>query len=254
MPKQNRSHAVMAQRTEALDSLDDFPTPPWATRALIEHVITDRHDISKMSCLEPACNRGFMSMVLEEYFGEVQSSDVYPYGYGDVKDFLDTPYEVGSVDWIITNPPFRLGEAFILKGLNVARRGVAMLTRTVFIESVGRYDRIFTKHPPTKFAQFTERVPMVKGRLDKKASTATGYCWLVWEKDAQTSSQLVWVPPCRKSLERETDYQIPTRETRSAPVLSRTPASLTMKTTTTMTKTKTRKKKSSPAPVMDLFG
>lgn len=33
---QNTSHAVMAQRVEAHDSLDDFPTPPWATRALLE--------------------------------------------------------------------------------------------------------------------------------------------------------------------------------------------------------------------------
>jgi hypothetical protein len=32
---QNTSHAVMAQRHEAADSPDDFPTPPWATRALI---------------------------------------------------------------------------------------------------------------------------------------------------------------------------------------------------------------------------
>ena len=29
----------MAQRVESKDSLDDFPTPPWATRALIEHII-----------------------------------------------------------------------------------------------------------------------------------------------------------------------------------------------------------------------
>ncbi len=203
----------MAQRTEADDSLDDFPTPPWATRALIEHVISDKLDLSKQVCLEPACNRGFMSMVLEEYFGEVHSSDVYPYGYGDVKDFLEIPYAAGSVDWVITNPPFRLGEDFIRKGLNVARRGVAMLTRTVFIESVGRYDRMFVKTPPTKFAQFSERVPMVKGRLDKKASTATGYCWLVWEKYARSKQpQLVWVPPCRKTLERETDYHLPKKQ------------------------------------------
>lgn len=207
----------MAQRSEAADSLDDFPTPPWATRALLEHVITGNQDLAKMTCLEPACNRGFMSMVLEEYFAEVRSSDVFDYGYGDVVDFLDASdgnglkFPTDSVDWVITNPPFRLGEAFILKGLSVARRGVAMLTRTVFIESVGRYERIFTKHRPTKFAQFTERVPMVKGRLDKKASTATGYCWLVWEKGVRTSPQLVWVPPCRKVLERETDYQAPSR-------------------------------------------
>ena len=36
---QNTSHAVMAQRTESPDSLDDFPTPPWATRAFVEHVL-----------------------------------------------------------------------------------------------------------------------------------------------------------------------------------------------------------------------
>lgn len=32
----NRSTAVMQRRVEPLDSLDDFPTPPWATRALCE--------------------------------------------------------------------------------------------------------------------------------------------------------------------------------------------------------------------------
>ena len=36
MKKQNTSHAVMAKRFEENDSLDDFPTPPWATRALFE--------------------------------------------------------------------------------------------------------------------------------------------------------------------------------------------------------------------------
>ena len=43
MGKQNTSHAVMAQRFEAKDSLDDFPTPPWATRALLEHVIVTKN-------------------------------------------------------------------------------------------------------------------------------------------------------------------------------------------------------------------
>jgi hypothetical protein len=31
--------AVMAQRREPPDALDYFPTPPWATRALFEHVL-----------------------------------------------------------------------------------------------------------------------------------------------------------------------------------------------------------------------
>ena len=111
---------------------------------------------------------------------------------------------------MITNPPFRLAEDFILKSLRIAREGVAILARTVFLESVGRHERIFSRSPPTIVAQFTERVPMLKGRLDKSASTATGYCWLVWKiKKRKTEPRLVWIPPCRKTLEREGDYERP---------------------------------------------
>ena len=216
---QNTSHAVMAQRFEAPGSLDDFPTPPWATRALMEHVLEDKLSLSNLVCLEPACGLGHMAKVLMEYFGEVRISDVHPYGYGEVRDYLAVPYETNSCDWVITNPPFRLGEEFVLRSLKVARMGVAVLARTVFIESVGRYENIFRHRPPTKFAQFSQRVPMVKGRLDKKASTATGYSWLVWEKNSPSAPRLMWVPPCRKSLERDSDYDMPIRPVAAQPPL-----------------------------------
>ncbi|MDF2119911.1 SAM-dependent methyltransferase [Roseiarcaceae bacterium H3SJ34-1] len=211
---QNTSHAVMAQRVEASDSPDDFPTPPWATRALLEHII-DEPNFKNLSCLEPACGAGHMAKVLKEYFGEVRYSDAYKYGYGPVRDFLTYPYETNAVDWVITNPPFRLAEEFVLRSLNVARSGVAILARTVFLESAGRYQAIFMKQPPSKFAQFVERVPMVKGRLDQKASTATGYAWLVWEKRRQGQPRLMWVPPCRKDLEKPGDYSLPGTTTKA---------------------------------------
>lgn len=203
---QNTSHAVMAQRTEHKDSADDFPTPPWATRALLEYII-EKDKLGSLSCLEPACGAGHMAKVLKDYFAEVRASDAYDYGYAPVRDYLTYPFETDAVDWVITNPPFRLAEEFILRSLQVARRGVAILARTVFLESSGRYNRIFKDNPPSKFAQFVERVPMVKGRLDSKASTATGYAWLVWEKGTSIGSpQLMWVPPCRKQLEKAADY------------------------------------------------
>jgi hypothetical protein len=211
---QNTSHAVMSQRIEAPDSLDDFPTPPWATRALIEHVIDEKLVIGKMSCLEPACGAGHMSKVLKEYFATVHDADVSDYGYGEVRDFLMYPYATNSYDWVVTNPPFRLAEDFVLRSLKVARVGVAILARTVFLESAGRYRAIFESTPPTKFAQFVERVPMVKGRLDKSATTATGYCWLVWDRRRTDRAQLVWIPPCRKLLERDGDYQTPNTKRR----------------------------------------
>ena len=72
---------------------------------------------------------------------------------------------------------------------------MAVLARTVFIESIGRYQNLFETTPPTICAQYAERVPMVKGRLDRKASTATGYAWLVWNKPVAGSTRLVLVPP-----------------------------------------------------------
>lgn len=214
---QNISHAVMAQRTEPKDSRDDFPTPPWATRALMEHVLSGRDEVGTMTCLEPACGRGFMSEPLGEYFARVESSDAFPYGYAKVRDFLDYPLEVATHDWVITNPPFRLAEEFVDRSLKVARKGVAILARTVFLESIGRYESIFSKHPPSVFAQFVERVPMVKGRVDRSASTATGYAWFVWRmQESDHLPRLAWVPPCRRSLERDTDYLTP-RSCRSPP-------------------------------------
>lgn len=205
---QNTSHAVMAQRHEAADSPDDFPTPPWATRALIEHVLSPEA-VEGKSCLEPACGRGYMARPLAEYFIRVDAADAFDYGHSPVRDFLTFPYEALSHDWVITNPPFRLAEEFVERALMVARHGVAILARTVFLESVGRYEGIFRDRPPTTFAQFSERVPMVKGRVDPKASTATGYAWFVWDKQKRGfKPELAWVPPCRKMLERHGDYDI----------------------------------------------
>ena len=209
---QNISHAVMAQRKEANDSLDDFPTPPWATRALIEHVIGVER-VKQQLCWEPAANRRFMARPLQEYFRTVMESDIQDYGQRNVLDFLsiDENMRFKGVNWIITNPPFNRAQEFIEKAQRIANDGVAMLVRTSFLESVMRYQTMFMHNAPDVVAQFSERVPMVKGRCDPKASTATSYAWLVWHIDnlkvADKKTVLTWIPPCRKQLEREGDYE-----------------------------------------------
>lgn len=204
MSGQNRSSAVMQQRREPHDSLDDFPTPPWATRALCEW-LSAFHDLSKQDCLEPAANRGHMARPLAEYFGEVRASDVHDYCAGyPVLDFL-FPEPIALADWVVTNPPFRLAEQFIRRAHELTCFGYAMLVRSAFLEGVGRFERLFRDRPPTTVLQFSERVVMHKGRLAPKGSTATAYCWLVWEHMA-TGTCLQWIPPCRKRLERTTDY------------------------------------------------
>ena len=203
---QNTSSAVMQQRSEAHDSLDDFPTPPWATRALCEWIV-DAAEL-KGSCREPAANRGHMVKPLCEYFSEVWASDIFDYGAGfGQSDYLFGP-EPMPVGWTITNPPFRLAEQFIERALATSRHGVAMIVRSAFLEGVGRHDRLFSRFPPTDILQFSERVVMHKGKLSAKGSTATAYCWLVWIKDDQRRDHTAfrWIPPCRKRLERAEDY------------------------------------------------
>jgi hypothetical protein len=200
----NPSDAAMAQRASPKNALDDFPTPPWATRALAEHVITPTG-----TCLEPACGRGHMSATLAEYFDSVTSSDVYAYGFGEIENYLESSYGSDSFDWVITDPPFILAEKFIQQSMEIARLGIAMLVRTAFIESVDRYNRLFKASPPFRVAQFVERVPMVIGRLQRGASTATAYAWIVWKKNvSHKRCELKWIPPCRRKLERDKDYDV----------------------------------------------
>ena len=149
-----------------------------------------------------------MAKVLKEKFDVVIASDIHPYGYGVVQDFLDPECVAPCpVDLIITNPPFKHAEAFIQKSLQIANVGVAMLTRTVFLEGKGRYNRLFKENPPSVVAVFTERVAMVKDRLDRNASSATSYAWLIWEKFNFDAPRMTWIPPCRKQLEKDSDYE-----------------------------------------------
>lgn len=202
---QNTSSAVMQQRSEPHDSLDDFPTPPWATRALCEWLVHKQSQpLDMLLCREPAANRGHMVAPLREYFKDVQASDVHDYGVGfRTNDYLfgiDPP----TADWTITNPPFRLAEQFIERALATSLYGVAMIVRSAFLEGVGRHDRLFSRAAPSHVLQFSERVVMHKGRLSADGSTATAYCWLVWVGGHGTS--FGWIPPCRKKLERHEDY------------------------------------------------
>lgn len=201
--QQNRSSAVMQSRYEPADSLDDYPSPPWSVRALLEQITE-----FGTSCREPCANRGHMVKVLKERFTEVDAFDIHDYGAGfPVRDYLASP-RPGKVDWTVMNPPFRLAERFIVRGLLTSEIGVAVLVRTAFLESIGRYNDLFSKMPPARVLQFTERVVMHKGRLSEKGSTATAYCWLIWDaKRKVRAPEFGWIAPRRKRLEKSSDYR-----------------------------------------------
>ena len=217
-------------------ALNYFPTPPWATRALLEHVIPDAlggrlpagvSPSASKTCWEPACGEGHMVRVLEERFGAVFASDVHDYGVGKVGSFVGQGLDVLPPpavlpDWVITNPPFALAAEFVERSLQVATEGVAMLVRTTWLEGQDRYERLFRDSRPAIVAAFVERVPMTVGRWDPDADTATAYAWVVWRRVPMLPGQtklrqprhhwdhhgasLMWIPPgCRQRLTRPDD-------------------------------------------------
>lgn len=207
MATQNISTAVMQRRVEPHKSLDDFPTPPWATRALLEHLaqrgwINDLHEVR-----EPCANRGHMVDPLREFFPVVWASDIHNYGRGfPIFDYVGMEVSP-EVDWTFANPPFRLAEAFIERMLATSRIGCAVIVRTSFLEGVNRYKGLWAKTPPALTLQFAERVVMHKGKLSAKGSTATSYCWIVWRHGHIGVPEQGWIGPCRKRLERASDYE-----------------------------------------------
>lgn len=225
----NTSAAVMAQRAEPADSLDDFPTPPWAGRALCDMLDRRGVPLHTQHAWEPACNRGHLVRGLRDGFAAVYASDIADYGWPGMDaqfDFLmrwpagDLP----DADWIVTNPPFRLAEEFVRLALDRARVGVAMFVRVAFLEGVGRYRRLFRGRPPAFVLPFTERVVLHRSVLRqagerywdagageagawKTASTATAYAWVVWLVEAvEVETLLIPIPPCRARMERAGDY------------------------------------------------
>lgn len=230
---QNRSTAVMQQRSEPHDSLDDFPTPPWATRAALGMLGLTRQP-EPLSVREPCANRGHMVKPLREVFGHVEAADIFDYGAGFPQaDYLFGP-PPPMVNWTFANPPFRLADQFIRRALDTSRDGVAIFVRSAFTEGATRYQKLFKKFRPSAVLQFAERVVIHKGRLPnpnvaapvidqktgapmihpktgeivmRKPSSATAYCWIIWHNHSPHGQTLFdWIPPCRERLEKPGDY------------------------------------------------
>jgi hypothetical protein len=200
------------RKTSTSEGLDFFPTQPWPTRALLQYV-----DLSSCSVWEPACGGGHMSEVLGEVCPRVYSSDIYDYGYGDVVDFLNpfpTPAfsypPVQSVDWIITNPPFKnqLSLKFTLNAFDFAEKGVAILNRLSWMEGSRRYEQLFYPYPPSRIIILTERLGFDEGTCNVGRGGMLPYAWYVWEMGHHGPTELVWTPPGTKAMyTHESDYE-----------------------------------------------
>lgn len=179
------------KRFADLDGPDYFPTPAWATHALIDNEKFDGE------IWESACGNGAMSNVLETTGQRVISSDLYDRGYGESGvDFLETNRRAPN---IVTNPPYNSAEGFVRAGLEKADRKFALLLRLAFLEGANRQRTIFTDAPPSRVWVFSERITFYPAGTVQKGSGTTAYAWFVWEKEATAGTELRWFKPGYKA-------------------------------------------------------
>lgn len=175
------------KRFADLDGPDFFPTPEWATHALIEN------ENFKGDIWECACGNGAMSRVLEETGCQVPSSDLYDRGYGETGiDFLTATRQA---DNIVTNPPYNSAEGFVASGVKLAKYKFALLLRLAFLEGAKRARTIFSDCPPSRVWVFSERITFYPLGAEVKGTGTTAYAWFVWDKDAPSGTELRWFKP-----------------------------------------------------------
>ncbi len=185
------SYKPTIKRFADLNGPDFYPTPSWATHALIDN------EILTGDIWECACGDGSMSRVLEETGCTVQSTDLYDRGFGESGvDYLLT---ARKVDNIITNPPFHSAEGFVKKGVVEAKHKFALLLRLAFLEGVNRANTIFSKTPPSRVWVFSERITFYPKGISAKSGGTTAYAWFVWDKYHIGNTELRWLKPGYKA-------------------------------------------------------
>lgn len=190
----NGGHQPTTKRLVDSSGGDFYPTPPWATFALL-----DNEDF-KGEVWECACGDGAMSTVIQEAGLSVISSDLHDRGFGETgHDFLSTDRRTEN---IITNPPYYDAEGFVSKGLEQARGKVALLLRLAFLEGKRRTRTIFHQCPPSRVWVFSERITFYPKHTERKGSGTTAYAWFVWDKNHSGQTELCWFAPDYRSSYR----------------------------------------------------
>ena len=184
---------VINRRLVDREGSDFYPTPAWATMALL------KNEPFSGTIWEPACGDGSMSLVLRDQGYHVISTDLYDRGYG--RTGIDFLKEKRTVSNIITNPPFHLAEQFVIAGMQKATKKLALLLRLAFLESARRHRSIYKLRPPSRVLVFSDRITFYPKGMERKGSGTTAYAWFIWETrkiNPTPTTELKWIPPGMK--------------------------------------------------------
>jgi hypothetical protein len=174
------------------DRKDDFyPTPIEAVRAFMR--VEGEH--LPRNLWEPACGDGAIVSPLRLAGYSVYATDLVERGCPDSHsgiDFLLPVVIPDGVDGIVTNPPFKLMNAFVERACSLSPY-VAMLARLAFLEGNQRRG-LFERMPPARVHVSSRRLPMMhRDGWDGPISTSTTcFAWFVWDRRWRGEPVIRW--------------------------------------------------------------
>jgi hypothetical protein len=190
------------KRFADLSGPDFYPTPGWATRALVGN------ERFEGEIWEPACGDGAMATILAEAGNSVYASDLFDRGFGEVGvDFLSSNR---TSENIVTNPPYNSAEGFVATANRLTTKKFSLLLRLAFLEGANRQRTIFSSNPPARVWVFSERITFYPAGAVQKGSGTTAYAWFVWDKAHTGPTELKWLPLGYKSSTSDQDDINPT--------------------------------------------
>ena len=175
------------------DKLDYYATP---TAEVINILKTLNIDFSYQTILEPCVGGGHMAEGVLHYLSDgfetvdLIGTDIKNRGYVNNYwrleyglDFFADDYPYDEADWIIMNPPYAVIEPFVIRALDIAKKGVIMLARLQFLEGEGRFEKILQFNPPTDVYVYVDRIQCWKDGVKPDGSSAQAYAWFVWDRE-----------------------------------------------------------------------
>lgn len=169
------------------ETYDYYATDPIAIDYLLKYESFDNN------IWECACGEGNLSKRLEEYGFNVRSTDLIYRGYGE-KESVNFLYQTEKFDGdIITNPPYKLTNEFVLKALDLTKRKVAMFLKIQFLETQRRYKDIFSKYPPSVIYIFPKRMKCYKNNRPTTYKGGIVFVWIIWDNEHSGETVIRWI-------------------------------------------------------------
>ena len=175
---------------------DYYATDPHALKIFLDKLKEDNIELHQ-NIWECACGEGHLSQVLINNGYNVYSTDKVDRGFGDKKiDFLQEKFFGNDLEAdILTNPPYKYAKEFVEKALEIQADGyyTIMFLKIQFLEGQAR-KKLFEKYPPKYiYVNSARQICYINGDMGKKMSSATCYCWYIWEKGYSGESIIRWI-------------------------------------------------------------